>query len=411
MVKIEIKGNKLYLGGVKAERLVKEFGSPLYAYEEETIRMRFNELRNAISYPDLRVYYACKANTNIEIMRILKEEGSYLDAVSPGEMFLGLKAGFPSNKILFTGSNCTDEDFRYCIENNILANLGSISQIRRYGRLNPDSDVVIRINPDVGAGHHKHTITGGPDSKFGIYFDKVDGIKKEAKKYGLNIIGIHQHIGSGILDAGIFIGAADILLKTAKEFNNLDFVDFGGGIGVPYRPREKPIDVNELGNKISKRFNDFCSEYGKKLILAIEPGRYLVAESGFLLATANNIKETPKHKFAGTDTGFNHLIRPAMYCSHHEIINASNAEGEKEKYVIAGNLCESGDIFTRNEYGPEGREIPGIKEGDVLAVCNAGAYGFSMSSNYNSRPKPAEVIVGKKKARLIRKRESLQDFQ
>jgi diaminopimelate decarboxylase len=407
---MDIVNNKLQLGGVFAEDLAKKYGSPLYVYEEEIIRQRYQQLVKNIPYSKLRIHYACKANTNLSIMRILREEGAYIDAVSPGEVFLAIKSGFLPEQILFTGNNATDEDMRYCIEKNVMVNLGSLSQLEKYGKLNPNSKISVRINPDVGAGYHDHCITGGPDSKFGIYFDKVEEIKKLAEKYNLTIAGIHEHIGSGILETGKFLEAMEVLLKVARSFDNLEFVDFGGGLGVPYRPEERPLDIEEFGSKVSELFENFCRDYGNELTLAIEPGRYLVAESGYLLTVVNNIKETPKHRFVGTDTGFNQLIRPAMYGSYHHIINASNVEDEKESVVVAGNICESGDVFTQDEGGVADRKISKVREGDVLAICNAGAYGFSMSSNYNSRPKPAEILVKKGKPNIIRKRETFEDF-
>ncbi|PIN86367.1 diaminopimelate decarboxylase [Candidatus Woesearchaeota archaeon CG10_big_fil_rev_8_21_14_0_10_44_13] len=407
---METRKNKLFLGGMSAEELVREFGSPLYVYEEDMIRQRFDDLDKNITYPDKKIYYACKANTNPAIMRIVLEKGGCIDAVSPYEAEMALRVGFSPDRILFTGDNATDEDLQFCIKRKIMVNLGSLSQIERYGRLCRNSNISIRINPDVGAGHHGHCITGGPDSKFGIYFDRVDEIRKTAAKYGLGIAGIHSHIGSGILDTAIFKKAMNMVLDAAKGFSNLEFVDFGGGIGVPYRPDERPMDIRRFGREISALFEDFCRQYGKQLMMIIEPGRYIVAEAGFLLVTTNNRKHTPKHTFIGTDSGFNHLIRPTMYGSYHDIINASNVEGEKEKVVIAGNICESGDVFTRNEDGPEDRQIARITEGDVLAICNAGAYGFSMSSNYNTRPRPAEVIVSNGKARIIRRRETFEDI-
>ncbi len=406
---MKTQNNKLYIGEIEAEELVKKYGSPLYVYEEETIRQRFRELKEAIPCKNLKIFYACKANTNPEIMKTLREEGSCVDAISPGEMMIALKAGFKPEQILFTSTSVKDEEMRLAIEKKILVNCDSLSQLERYGRINPNSKVCVRINPDVGAGHHGHVITGGADSKFGIYYDKVPEIKAIAKKYSLKIIGIHQHIGSGILEQDKFIQAMGMLLKTAKQFENLEFVDFGGGLGIPYKPEQKRLDIKGLGKRIAETFTAFCREYGKELMLYIEPGRYPVAEAGFLLCTVNTIKETPKHKFAGVDTGFNHLVRPAMYGSYHSIINASNVESaKKQKIAIAGNVCESGDVFTRDEHGILDREMPEIKEGDVLAILNAGAYGYSMSSNYNSRQKPAEVLVKGKVSRVIRKMETFE---
>ncbi|MBI2134000.1 diaminopimelate decarboxylase [Candidatus Woesearchaeota archaeon] len=409
---MKTRNNRLMIGEIEADQLVKKYGSPIYVYDEEIIRNRFRELKESIPYRKLRIYYACKANTNPHIMKIMLEEGAYIDAISPGEIMMALKAGFKPEQLMFTSTSVTDEDMKFAIEKGVLVNCDSLSQLERYGKINPQSSVSIRINPDVGAGHHGHVITGGPDSKFGIYFDKLHDAQAIAKKHNLRIIGVHQHIGSGIIEKEKFIQAMAMLLKTANEIEGLEFIDFGGGLGVPYKPGQERLDIKKLGMEITEKFTAFCSEYGKELHLYIEPGRYPVAEAGTLLCTVNTIKETPKHKFAGVDTGFNHLVRPAMYGSYHEIINASNVEAEKkQKIAIAGNICESGDVFTRDEHGIVNREMPEIKEGDVLAILNAGAYGYSMSSNYNTRPRPAEILVKGKEARVIRKRETFEHLE
>ncbi len=408
---MKILNNQLYISDMPATELVAKYGSPLYAYEEETIRQRFRELKEGIPYRNLRIYYACKANTNPHIMRILMEEGAYADVLSPGEIMMALKAGFSPEQIMFTATSVTDEEMKFAIERKIMVNCDALSQLERYGKLNPNSKVCVRINPDVGGGHHGHVITGGPESKFGIYYNKVGEIKAVAKKHGLKITGIHQHIGSGILEAEKFMLSMKVLLKTASEFEGLEFVDFGGGIGVPYRPEQKRLDIKALGKKMAETFTAFCKSYGngKELALCIEPGRYPVAEAGFLLCTVNTIKETPKHRFAGVDTGFNQLIRAAMYGSYHQIIVANNVESKKkEKVAIAGNVCESGDVFTRDEKGIVDRELPPLKEGDVIAILNAGAYGFAMSSNYNTRQRPVEVLVSGKTAKVIRKKETFE---
>ncbi len=398
--------NKLCFAGISAEKLIEDFGSPLYIYEERKIREQCRNLQESIIYSPKQLLYACKANTNPDLMQIIKEEGYGIDAVSPGEVFTAKKTGF--EKILYTGNNTTDDEMAWLIDQGAMINIDSLSQLERYGKLEHPKEyreIAIRINPDVGAGHHDHCITGGPDSKFGIYYDKVDEIKKIAEKYDLRIKGLHEHIGSGILDVNKFLEAMKVLFKTAKEFDNLAFIDFGGGMGIPYSPEDKPIEIKRFGKEISDLFDNFCKDYGKTLTLMLEPGRYLVAEAGTLLTKVNTIKETPKHKFVGTDSGFNHLIRHTMYRSYHGIINASNVEGEKEHYAVAGNLCESGDLFSH------GRDIPKIKEGDVLAITSAGAYGFSMSSNYNSRPRPAEVLVETGgNVKIIRKRETFDDL-
>ncbi|OGG53121.1 MAG: diaminopimelate decarboxylase [Candidatus Handelsmanbacteria bacterium RIFCSPLOWO2_12_FULL_64_10] len=407
---MEIRDNKLFLGGLSAEQLVAEFGSPLYVYEEDTLRRRIHDLKTHITYPDLRIHYACKANTNVTLMRILREEGAYLDAVAPGEVFLALRAGYRPEHILYTGNSTSRADLEFCKQHGLLVNVESLTQLDAYGEMNPGALIAVRINPDVGAGHHNHCITGGPDSKFGIYQDRIGDVMDRAGRRRLQIVGLHSHIGSGILDLSIYLEVMDIILRVAQEFRGLEFIDFGGGIGVPYRPGERPIDMPAFGKAVTEKFSAYVKSRGRQMALAIEPGRYLVCESGFLLTPVNNVKETPKHKFVGTDTGFNHLIRPMAYGSYHEILNASGAQDGREAVVVAGNICESGDVFTRDEHGPVDRELSRVRIGDVLAICNAGAYGFSMASNYNSRPRPAEILVKDGQARVIRRAETMENL-
>ncbi len=412
---ISVKGNRLFIGDVAASDLAKRFGTPVYAYDEETIRSRVRQLLQSIAYQPLKIYYAAKANTSLAILKIIREEGSQavgIDAVSPGEIECALKAGFRPEQIIFTSTSVTDEEMRFAISKKVLVNCDSLSQLERYGRLNPSSKVCFRVNPDVGAGHHSHVITGGPESKFGIWVNDVPMAFDIASKYKLKIAGIHEHIGSGILETGKFLTAMNVLLsvigKNKEKLKDLEFVDFGGGIGVPYKPGQKPIDMREFGAAVSRLFSDFCSSFGRQLTMAIEPGRFIVAESGVLLCTVNTVKQTPAHKFVGVDTGFNHLIRPMAYGSYHPIVVVDRCTSEKtEKVAVCGNICESGDVFTRDEHGIVGRELPPVKEGDVLAILVAGAYGFSMASNYNTRPRPAEVLVSSGKAAVIRKREGL----
>lgn len=404
---MEVKGSDLYLGGVRARDLAERYATPLYVMEEDTIRSHYRELVANVKYPKLRIHYACKANTNMSILKVLHEEGSFIDTVSPGEIFLALKAGYSPEQILFTGNNVTDDEMRYAIEAGVLLNIDSLSQLRRYGKLNPGSQISLRINPDVGAGHHDHTITGGPDSKFGIYFSQAGEAKELARSHDLKVIGIHMHIGSGILDPAPFLMGMETLLTTAREFEyaELQFIDFGGGIGIPYRPEEERLDMADFGKKVGNTFKDWCDSYGRDLDLALEPGRYPVAEAGVLLTEVNTVKVTPHRRFVGTDSGFNHLLRPTMYGSYHPISVGNKADHADTVLTdVCGNICESGDLFARD------RMLPEIEEGDLVAIHNAGAYGYAMSSNYNSRPRPAEVLVKDGESRLIRKRETLDDL-
>ena len=408
---MKTQNNQLHFGPHSAEDLASKYGTPLYVYEEETIRRQFRELVDNFVYSKFRVHYAMKANYNPAIMKILLEEGCGIDAVSDFEVRFSLELGFPAENIIFTGDNSTDEEMAYCLEKDVLINVGSLSQLRRLGKMKAGSRVSVRINPDVGAGHHSHCITGGPHTKFGIYHDQLDQIKAIVGEYNLKLVGIHSHIGTGIFDSEKFKEAMDITLGVAKEVDSLEFVDFGGGIGIPYRESQTPVDLQEFGKHVSEHFEAFCKEYGKDLELKIEPGRFLVCEAGTLLARVNTLKETPAHQFVGCDTGFHHLIRPMAYGSYHKIRNASNMEGPTQPIVLCGNICESGDMFTQNDDGIEDREVAEFKEGDIAAILDAGAYGMSMSMQYNMRSRPAEVLITPEgEARIIRQRERYEDI-
>ncbi|MHC1598102.1 MAG: diaminopimelate decarboxylase [Candidatus Methanofastidiosia archaeon] len=397
-------------GGIDAGELIEKYGSPLYVYEEDVIRRRFNELRSAISYPKTCIHYAAKANSNHAVLSLLNELGSGIDATSPGEVFLSLKAGFSPKDIIFTGVNSSPFDLAYCHEAGVQVNIGSLRLLEYWGQQYPGTKVSVRINPDIGAGHHDHTITGGPASKFGIYHDRINDIKQIAGQHDLDITGVHSHIGSGILQQDVFIKAMKIILDTAQNLEGLQFVDIGGGIGVPYSSQDHSIDLIGLCGRISDTFSNFCKLYGADLELKLEPGRYIVAESGALLTTVTNLKETPKYSFVGVDSGFNHLQRPVMYGSYHEIQNASHPNAERSLFVVGGNLCESGDVFTRDEKGISERLLPIPEIGDILVIRDCGAYGYSMASNYNSRLLPAEVMVSKGISRLVRRRQTLNDI-
>ncbi len=393
----KVKNNKLFIGGISAESLVKKYGSSLYIYDAEIIKRQYKALVDNIIYPKLKIHYACKTNSNLEIIKLLKTFGAVIETVSIGEVDLALKAGFKPSEILYTSGNISFEEQKEVMEKNVLMNLDSLTQIKRFGEIRPGGKISFRINQGIGAGWHAHTITGGPESKFGIDISQLREVLQLTKKYNLKIVGIHQHIGSNILDENIFMKAINKLLETAKQFSDLEFIDLGGGFGMPYKPGEKSLDMQSLGNKITNALNKFTKEYGRELIMRFEPGRFLVAESGVLLANVTEIKKTPHKIFVGLNAGFNQLIRPAMYGAYHEIINASSVEGSKEVVSVVGNICESADFFARD------REITKFAEGDVAAILDSGAYGYAMSSTFNARLQPAEVLVIDKTSRLIRK--------
>ena len=385
-------------------QLAEQFGSPLYVYDAEKIQSQYNRLTKAFSKVDkLRINYAMKALSNVAILQLLKEMGAGLDTVSIQEVLLGLHAGYAPEKIFYTPNGVSLEEIEEVNAMGVQINIDNLSILEQFGAKHPNVPVCIRINPHVMAGGNTNISVGHIDSKFGISIHQLPHLVRIVENTKMNIVGIHMHTGSDILDIEVFLFAAEILFDAAKNFKNLEFLDFGSGFKVPYKKDDIETDIEELGKKLSKRFNAFCAEYGKELTLIFEPGKFLVSEAGSFLVKVNVIKQTTSTVFAGVDSGFNHLIRPMLYGSQHQIDNISNPKGKERFYSIVGYICET-DTFANN------RRIPEIKEGDILSFRNAGAYCYSMASNYNSRYKPAEVLWMNGKGHLIRAHETFEDL-
>ncbi|MGD6852731.1 MAG: diaminopimelate decarboxylase [Candidatus Bathyarchaeia archaeon] len=406
------KGN-LYFDGYSTLELAKQFDTPLYLISEKRIRDNYDRLYGALvnNYKYVRIYYAAKANTNMTVLRILQSQGAYLDTVSPGEVFLALSSGFTPDRILFTGTSVRDDELKMLSDANITINVDSQSEMDRLLKISVPQILSVRVNPEVGAGHHSHCITAGPESKFGLWEEEVIQAYAIAQRARVGRFGMHMHIGSGILEVEPYALAVEKLLKIAKRVHDevgidFEFIDIGGGIGVPYKPEDKELDLAEFSSKVVGLFKNKVKEYGLgKPFLFVEPGRYIVADASILLTTVNTVKVTPNHKFVGVDAGFNTLARPTMYGSYHHILVANKLnESGKETYNVAGPICESGDLLAKD------RQLPEIQEGDLLAVQNAGAYGFSMSNQYNSRPRAAEVMIRGGKPVIVRNREQLGDL-
>ena len=382
--------------------IAKEFGTPVYVYDVNSIREQYEKLTSSFS-KNTRFFYAAKALTNINILKYVEKLGASLDCVSINEVKLGLKAGFSNDRILFT-PNCVDlAEIEEAMSLNVHINIDNISILEQFGTKHPNVPVCIRINPHVMAGGNANISVGHIDSKFGISIHQLPHILRIIENTKMHINGIHMHTGSDILDVEVFLYAAEILFETAKNFPALDFIDFGSGFKVPYKKGDIETNVEEFGRKLTKRFLAFEKEYGRPLTLAFEPGKFLVSEAGYFLAKVNVVKQTTSTVFAGIDSGFNHLIRPMLYGAQHHIENISNPKGKERYYSVVGYICET-DTFASN------RRITEIHEGDILCFRNAGAYCFSMASNYNSRLKPAEVLWKDGKGHLIRERETFDDI-
>lgn len=380
------------------------FGSPIYVYDAEKISSQYKRLSNAFgSVPSLKINYAMKALSNISILKLMKKLGAGLDTVSIQEVKLGLKAGFTPEQIIFTPNGVSMDEIEEASLLGVQLNIDNLSFLEQFGSKYPHIPVCIRINPHVMAGGNSNISVGHIDSKFGISIHQIPHILRIVENTKMHINGIHMHTGSDILDIDVFLYASEILFDTAKHFKELQFIDFGSGFKVPYKEGDIQTNIEELGERLSSRFLEFCKEYGRNLTLAFEPGKFLVSEAGYFLVKVNVIKQTTSTVFAGIDSGFNHLIRPMFYGATHSIENISNPEGRKRFYSVVGYICET-DTFASN------RQISEITEGDILCFRNAGAYCYTMASNYNSRLRPAEVLWINGEAKLIRKAETFEDL-
>ena len=385
-------------------KIAKDFEGPLYIYDSEKISRQYNKLKSAFkNIKNLSINYAAKALSNVNILKYLNCLGSGLDTVSLQEVELGLKAGFNPKNIIYTPNGVSIDEIEKVVSYGAQINIDNLAMLEQFGNKHPSIPVCIRINPHVMAGGNNNISVGHIDSKFGISIHQIPHLLRIVDNTNMNINGIHMHTGSDILDIEVFLHASEILFDTARKFKKLSFIDFGSGFKVPYKKGDVETNIEELGEKLSIRFNEFCRDYGRDLTLVFEPGKYLVSEAGYFVSKVNSVKQTTSTVFAQVESGFNHLIRPMLYGSYHEIENLSNPSGEQRFYSVVGYICET-DTFGSN------RKISEIKEGDYLVFNNAGAYCFSMASNYNSRYRPKEILWIDDKAHLIRREEKFDDL-
>ena len=401
---MKLVNNRYKIDEVDVLSLCNKYGSPLYVYETSKMKNQYSRMLNAFKGVTVKINYACKALTNINILKFFKNLGSGLDAVSIQEVELGLKAGFNARDIIYTPNCVSINEIEKAVKLGVRINIDNISILEQFGLLHGNSiPICIRINPHILAGGHHKISTGHIDSKFGISVYQMPHVHRIIEANNMRVEGLHMHTGSDILDVDVFINGAIILLDVAKEFKELEYIDFGSGFKVPYKPDDIFTDIDALGKKLTRSFKKFCNDYKKDLTLIFEPGKFLVSEAGYFLAKVNVIKQTTSTVFAGIDTGLNHLIRPMFYDAYHHIINVSNPKSKPRIYTVVGYICET-DTFGWN------RKINEITEGDYLAFLNAGAYCYAMASNYNSRYKPVEVLIHEGKEYLIRKRETMDDL-
>src|SRR5690554_2668964 len=401
---MEIQDQQYKIQGVSLSELVATFGAPLYVYDGQKILDQVALLKSAFSTVDMKIKYATKALSNINILKLMKKAGTGVDAVSIEEVKLCLHVGFNPEEIIYTPNSVSFEEIREVVDLGVLVNIDNIPMLEHFGSHYGDTvPLCIRLNPHILAGGNAKISVGHIDSKFGISILQLKHVLKVVAAHNLNVIGLHVHTGSDILDAEVFLKGAEILFDAAKEFEDLRFLDFGGGFKVAYKAGDIATDIMDVGNKVSAAFKEFCREYGRELEIWFEPGKFLVSECGYLLVNANVIKPTPATTFVGVDSGLNHLIRPMMYDAYHEVVNISRLHGPERIYTIVGYICETDTIAAD-------RKLKEVKEGDLIAIKNAGASGFSMASNYNSRLKPAEVLILNGQAHLIRKRETFEDI-
>ena len=401
---MELVNDRYVIEGIDALQLVEKYGSPLYVYDTQKMESQYKRLLHAFKGIDLRLNYACKALTNINVLRFFQLLGSGLDAVSIQEVELGLRAGFQPKSIIYTPNCVSLNEIERAVKHGVHVNIDNLSMLEQFGHKHGNKiPVCVRINPHIMGGGNTKISTGHIDSKFGISYYQLPHLLRIIETNNMKVEGVHMHTGSDILDMEVFLKGAEILLDVARNFPDLQYIDFGSGFKVPYKTDDISTDIDDLGERLGNLFKDFCIGYGRNLRLMFEPGKFLVSEAGFFFARVNVIKQTTATVFAGVDTGLNHLIRPMFYDAYHHIINISKPKAKTRIYTVVGYICET-DTFGWN------RKINEISEGDILAFYNAGAYCFAMASNYNSRFRPAEVLIYKSKDFLIRRREEMEDL-
>lgn len=410
----------LHIGDVSAVELAETFGTPLYVYDAALIERQMERVRNAFARLPFRPFYAMKANGNVELLRHIRRSGFGCDSVSPGEIYLARRAGYLPEEIWFTCSNVSDEDLRAIGDPRIVINVNSMSEIDRCLKLDLANPIALRANPDIGAGHHHDVVTAGGGVKFGIDLAEIESARMLVEDAGRKVVGLHAHIGSGVDETRPLLESARRLLELSIGFPNLRWINFGGGIGTPYRPGDRDFPIAEYGESLTAIADKLLR--ARNLTAILEPGRYVVAESGVLISRITSKRVSAGVEWVGCDTGFNHLVRPSKYGAYHHIVNASNGDDSslrqswsesrpRERVVVAGNLCESGDVFTRDSDGnPVTRAIDPTRVDDLLAFCDAGAYGFSMASHYNARLLPPEILINGKETRVIRERQRFEDL-
>ena len=385
-------------------QLANRFGTPLYVYHAEKIQQQFERLTSAFEGADATFFYACKALTNINVLRHIKNIGCNIDCSSSNEVMLALRAGFAPKQILYTSNNISFSELEEVAAQGVNINIDSISNLRKFGKKFGSSyPVGIRLRPNIMAGGNLKISTGHDASKFGIPLENIAEIHEVISETDVVIRGLHIHTGSDIKDVDVFVKGVELLFNLTEQFSTIEFLDLGGGFKVSYKHGDQETDIDELGSRLGESLSRFEKTSGRKLSLWFEPGKFLVSEAGYFISSVNVIKETPTVTFVGLNTGLNHLIRPMFYDSHHHIANVSNPSDKPRIYSVVGYICETDTLGWD-------RKISEVREGDILAICNAGAYGFSMSNNYNSRMRPAEVLIYKGKSHLIRNRESIDDL-
>lgn len=412
-VRCEYTDSLNFYGKETPHGLVEQFGSPLYVYNENILRERCRDLVGLCRTEGLHINYSAKANANPHLLKIIKEEGCLVDAMSPGELYLDKKVGYKPEEILYVCNNVSKEEMKNALENGVLVSVDSLMQVEQLCSLNPGGKIMVRFNPGIGAGHSAKVVTGGKETKFGVDPEKLPQLLEILEKYNVTLAGINHHIGSLFMDGEQYVEAAKILLDLALKlphFDKLEIIDFGGGFGIPYHKYEKQprFDLEKFSAVLNNTLQAWAAEHRYKGKFYLEPGRYIAAECGVILGTVYNTKTNGTKPYVGTDLGFNTLARPMLYDSFHDVeIYRKNFSGKTEEaeQTIVGNICESGDIIAKN------RVLPVLEEGDIVAMLDAGAYGFSMSSNYTQRLRPAEVLIQKDgSAKLIRRRDTFEDI-